>query len=158
MISGDWSSDVCSSDLLRHWVARIHSTAENFLGNIVDFHYLFSVKFLFIVLFYRQFRICITNALGRAHTPKDARACSKAPSGRELPTKSGEGECVTIKLAQAPSHAGSFRHASRATFLPEEGYVTARQYTQKNGRIISSPTLYKLNIVVGEAISLPLYF
>jgi len=25
--------------------------AENFLGNIVDFHYLFSVKFLFIVLY-----------------------------------------------------------------------------------------------------------
>jgi len=25
--------------------------AENFLGNIVDFHYLFSVKFLFIVQF-----------------------------------------------------------------------------------------------------------
>ena len=24
----------------------------------------------------------------------------KAPSGRELPTKSGEGECVTMKLVQ----------------------------------------------------------
>ena len=27
------------------------------------------VKFLFTVLFYRQFRICITNALDKAHTP-----------------------------------------------------------------------------------------
>ena len=46
-----------------------------------------------------------------------------------LPTKSGEGERVTIKLVQIQSYAGSFRHASRATFLPEEGYVAARQYT-----------------------------
>ena len=50
----------------------------------------------------------------------------KAPSGRELPTKSGEGERVTIALVQIQSYAGSFRHASRATFLPEEGYVAAR--------------------------------
>ena len=57
-----------------------------------------------------------------AHNPK-------APSGRELPKKSGEGERVTIKLVQIQSYAGSFRHASRATFLPEEGYVAARQYT-----------------------------
>ena len=27
------------------------------------------IKFLFIVPFYRQFRLCITNALGKAHTP-----------------------------------------------------------------------------------------
>ena len=39
----------------------------------------------------------------------------KAPSGRELPTKSGEGERVTIQLVQIQSYAGSFRHASRAT-------------------------------------------
>ena len=31
-------------------------------------------KFLFIVLFYRKFRICITNTSCKAHTPKDARA------------------------------------------------------------------------------------
>ena len=69
-----------------------------------------------------------------AHNPK-------AHSGRELPTKSGEGERVTIELVQIQSCAGSFRHATqrtpkthfirfgeplpRATFLPEEGYVTA---------------------------------
>ena len=68
----------------------------------------------------------------------------KAPSGRELPTESGEGECVTIESTQAESRAGSFRHAPqrtpkahfirfgkplpRATFLPEEGYVSTRQY------------------------------
>ena len=52
----------------------------------------------------------------------------KAPSGRELPTRSGEGERVTIELVQIQSCAGSFRHASRATFLPEEGYVAARKY------------------------------
>ncbi|MBR6744274.1 MAG: hypothetical protein IKM00_03545, partial [Clostridia bacterium] len=28
--------------------------------------------FLFTVLFYRQFRLCITKAAGKAHTPKDA--------------------------------------------------------------------------------------
>ena len=49
---------------------------------------------------YRQFRLCITNASGKAHAPKDARARPKAPSGRELPTESGEGECVTMKLVQ----------------------------------------------------------
>ena len=70
-----------------------------------------------------------------AHKPK-------AHSGRELPTKSGEGERVTIELVQIQSCAGSFRHATqrtpkthfirfgeplpRATFLPEEGYVAAR--------------------------------
>ena len=45
----------------------------------------------------------------------------KAPSGRELPTKSGEGEHVTIKLVQIQSCAGSFRHASSATSLSEGG-------------------------------------
>ena len=57
---------------------------------------------------------------GKAHTPKVARACPKAPSGRELPTKSGEGERVTIKLAQTKSYAGSFRHAN-ACHLPPGG-------------------------------------
>ena len=44
----------------------------------------------------------------RTHKPK-------APSGRELPTKSGEGERVTIKLVQIQSYAGSFRHATQRT-------------------------------------------
>jgi len=47
---------------------------------------------------YRQFRLCITNASGKAHAPKDARARPKAPSGRELSAKLTEGECVTIKF------------------------------------------------------------
>ena len=38
-----------------------------------------------------------------AHKPK-------APSGRELPTESGEGERVTIELVQIQVCAGSFRH------------------------------------------------
>ena len=53
--------------------------------NIVKFYYICSQgillssnklldKFLFIVLFYRKFRICITNTSCKAHTPKDARA------------------------------------------------------------------------------------
>ena len=71
---------------------------------------------------YRQFRLCITKAQGLAYTPKDARAHPQAPSGRELAPKATEGECVTIKLIQSQSHAGSFRHASRATFLPEGGF------------------------------------
>jgi len=31
------------------------------------------IKSLFIVLFYRQFRLCITKAAGKAHTPKVVR-------------------------------------------------------------------------------------
>ena len=30
-------------------------------------------KFLFVVMFYRKFRLCITKASGKAHTPKVAR-------------------------------------------------------------------------------------
>ena len=59
-----------------------------------------SVVIQFLPLLYRQFRLCITKAQGLAHTPKDARTRPKAPSGRELPTESGEGECVTMKLVQ----------------------------------------------------------
>ena len=66
-------------------------------------------KISFIVLS-RKFRLCITKAQGKAHTPKDAQAQPKAPSGRELSPKVTEGESVTIKLAQTPSYAGSFRH------------------------------------------------
>ena len=40
------------------------------------------VKFLFIVLFYRKFRLCITNASGKAHTPKIARNQRLPPGGR----------------------------------------------------------------------------
>ena len=44
----------------------------HFLFLHIQIIYLFDL-FLFVILFYRQFRICITNALGKAHTPKDAR-------------------------------------------------------------------------------------
>ena len=50
-----------------------------------------------MLVFYRKFRICITNASGKAHTPKDARTHPKAPSGRELSAKLTEGERVTLK-------------------------------------------------------------
>ena len=46
----------------------------------------------------------------------------EAPSGRELAPQATEGERVTIKLSLTQSHAGSFRHATRATFLSEEGF------------------------------------
>ena len=46
---------------------------------------------------------------------------TEAPSGRELAPQATEGECVTTKQTKTQRHAGSFRHASRATFLPEEG-------------------------------------
>ena len=49
----------------------------------------------------------------------------KAPSGRELPTKSGEGERVTIELVQIQSYAGSFRHAI-ACHLPPGGRLCCR--------------------------------
>ena len=53
------------------------------------------VKFLFIVLFIASFAFVLQRLRAkpiplRLHYPK-------APSGRELPTKSGEGERVTIK-------------------------------------------------------------
>ena len=48
-------------------------------------YYLHSVKFLFIVLFYRQFRLCITKAQGLAHTPKEEWAHPKALPLGELP-------------------------------------------------------------------------
>ena len=38
-------------------------------------------KFLFIILFYRQFRLCITKAAGKAHTPKDAQNQRLPPGG-----------------------------------------------------------------------------
>ena len=51
---------------------------------------------------------------------------SKAPSESELTPKAAEGERVAIKFVKSYSYAGSFRHASRATFLPEEGYYATR--------------------------------
>jgi len=84
---------------------------------------------LLIVLLYRQFRLCITKASGEAHTPKVARI-PRAPSGRELSAKLTEGECVTMRLLQTQSYAGSFRHAPRATFLPEEGFFATPIITQ----------------------------
>ena len=54
----------------------------------------------------------------RTHNPK-------APSVRELPTKSGEGERVTIELVQIQSYAGSFRHAI-ACHLPPGGRLCCR--------------------------------
>ncbi len=50
----------------------------------------------------------------------------KAPSGRELASEATEGERETIKLFETQHLAGSFRHASRATFLSEEGFFTYR--------------------------------
>ena len=50
----------------------------------------------------------------------------KAPSGRELPTESGEGERVAEQFHMPFGREGSFRHASRATSLPEGGLWRAR--------------------------------
>ena len=60
-----------------------------------------------------------------AHKPK-------APSGRELPTKSGEGERVTIELVQIQSYAGSFRHAI-ACHLPPGGRLCCRPTVHLKG-------------------------
>ena len=54
---------------------------------------------------------------------KGERLQPEAPSGRELAPQATEGERVTIKFSNIYSLAGSFRHASRATFLPEEGFL-----------------------------------
>ena len=53
-----------------------------------------------------------------------------APSGRELSPKVTEGEWVTMRSLQTQSYAGSFRHAPRATFLPEEGFFATPIITQ----------------------------
>ena len=53
-----------------------------------------------------------TRASGKAHTPKVARTQGSLREGAGaggLP-RATEGECVTIKLAQTPNYAGSFRH------------------------------------------------
>ena len=62
-----------------------------------------------------------------AHRPK-------APSGRELPTESGEGERVTIELVQIQSYAGSFRHAI-ACHLPPGGRLCCRPIVHRKGVI-----------------------
>ena len=59
----------------------------------------------------RKFRLCITKASGKAHPPKDVRACPKALSGRELSAKLTEGECVTIKLDLISKSRRLLRHA-----------------------------------------------
>ena len=50
----------------------------------------------------------------------------KAPSGRELPTKWGEGERVTMKFSLNFKSRGLLPPLSRSPFLPEEGFVTAQ--------------------------------
>ena len=63
--------------------------------------------------------------------------------------KSGEGERVTIKLAQTPNYAGSFRHATRATFSLLLGH--ARVLTRPR-RVIHCPRAASLPrlLVVGK--------
>ena len=76
-------------------------------GFVLQYNDMFDLaKFLFIVLCYRRFRRCITNESGKAIPLRVT--YPKAPSGRELSPKVTEGECVTVKFSQAPSHAGSF--------------------------------------------------
>ena len=61
-----------------------------------EYSFLFIASFAFVLQMLRAKPIPL-----RLHYPK-------APSGRELPTESGEGECVTIESTQAESHADSF--------------------------------------------------
>ena len=78
------------------------------------FFYLYFFKKLltnsnrFIVLFYRQFRLCITRLRAKPIPLNKARTCPKAPSGRELSAKLTEGECDTRKTDLSPIPAGSF--------------------------------------------------
>ena len=46
--------------------------------------------------------------------------------------KATEGERVIMRSIQIPRHASSFRHATRATFLPEEG-LCARRFSADSG-------------------------
>ena len=52
--------------------ACIKKTTEPLLIVCVFIFYLL-IKFQFIILFYRQFRICFTKDSGKAHTPKVTR-------------------------------------------------------------------------------------
>ena len=69
--------------------------------------------------------MCLGPSRRRSLQYADGRWVEKAPSGRGLPTESGGGERDKGKGANMQHAglcpAGSFRHASRATFLPEEG-------------------------------------
>ena len=56
------------------------------------------------ILFYRQFRLCITKTSGKAHTPKDARAHHRLPpEGSSIDYNM---KCNT-KVTRAPSTAAA---------------------------------------------------
>ena len=65
------------------------------------------VKFLFIVLFLHKFRLCITKASGKAHTPMVARILRLPPGGswrrRRLRENALHEGFHKPKVAQAPS-------------------------------------------------------
>ena len=50
---------------------------------------------------------------------------TKAPSGRELLTKSGEGECVNYNNSKLERSALSFRHAFACHLPPQGGIKSA---------------------------------
>ena len=54
--------------------------------------------------------------------PYRRKANQEAPSGRELPTESGEGECVPVKITVNLYLRILLPPLARSPFLPEEGY------------------------------------
>ena len=87
---------------------------------------------------------------------------SKLATERSGVCRLTEGELVTIKFVQSQGRAGSFRHATqrtpkahfirfgeplpRATFLPEEDYVAARQYEKGVRTIVCTPFCFSAGI------------
>ena len=74
---------------------------------IFSFHILPFEKSLFILPFYRQFRICITNASCEAHTPKVALRQRLPPGGSSRRSRVRESALPesqsNLKVTQAPS-------------------------------------------------------
>ena len=106
--------------ILRRWQQNIWKTSKNFLIKL-------SPRLA------RGLAFVSTNAvLVRKSRWTFGEHKPKAPSGRELPTKSGEGERVTIKLVQIQSYAGSFRHAI-ACHLPPGGRLCCRPIVHRKG-------------------------
>ena len=63
-------------------------------------------KFLFIVMFYRKFRLCITKTLGKAHTPMVAHIQRLSPGGRlfvnPIITQIGRENNISAEICKLP--------------------------------------------------------
>ena len=76
-----------------------------------------TVKFLFIVLFYHQFRLCITKASGKAHTP-----CRAVPWCRR---------CLKQDLSWRRKQAPALRCKPIISQIGRENNISAENYVSR---------------------------